>query len=105
MPILNASTVAVGDQRKVAVIVIPSDAKPGLSVTSATYTAKLHSNGTSVGSGSAVVTSDSAGTLLSTAQLTFATVDTIVVDFTITWSDGLIDNSVSVNVPVAAVNT
>lgn len=109
MPILTAQTVQCGDQRKAAAYVVPSDAKPGLTLTSATYTAKLHSSGVALavnGSGPATVTTDSAGILVATPILTMpATADTVVVDFVLTWSDGQIDGTLSINMPCALANT
>ena len=101
MPKALFDPVSVGDQRPVAVLVNPTD---GVVVESATYTITRRKDPKGYvwdPGGACVITNNNLGSQIRTPDLIdFATADYYTVNFSITWADGQIDNSVSAIIPV-----
>ena len=92
--------VQVGDQRPVAVDVTPSD---DATIVSATFAIvrRADTDGSVWQTGTCVVdTLNGAFRLTTPSLISFGTVDLYTVQYTITWSDGQVDNTVSAVIPV-----
>ncbi len=101
MPKALYEPIAVGDSRPIAVDVTPSD---DAQVTAATYRIVRRSDPGSViwnAGGVASVSPITGGFTIATQPVIFPTADVYTAQFTLTWNDGQIDNTVSAVIPVA----
>ena len=101
MPKALLDPIAVGDQRPISVLVVPSDNGRIISATYSIVRRKDPAGTVWAPGGICTITPATEGTYVATPVLiTFPTVDQYTVLFSLTWDDGQVTNDVSAVVPV-----